>query len=187
MRNTHLLIGLLSVPFLLMYGLSAAQMAHQKWFKPEPVIRKQTIAVSPADASDARSLARVLMALGHIRGEVRRAETTPNGYKVGVVRPGTVQDVDYDRAKGQATIKTSTSDFVFMLNRLHHVAGIRHDYGLLNAWGWALGLTGALLIVLAVTGIYLWFKMHGELIMGLILLTLSLGYSLALLYALRIT
>lgn len=53
MRNIHLLMGLLSLPFLLMYGLSAVQMAHPKWFKPQPVLTKQTIAVSPEQVGDA--------------------------------------------------------------------------------------------------------------------------------------
>ena len=31
-RNTHLLIGLFACLFLLMYGVSSVQMAHNKWF-----------------------------------------------------------------------------------------------------------------------------------------------------------
>jgi hypothetical protein len=44
----------------------------------------------------------------------------------------------------------------------------------------ALGLIG-----LSVTGIYLWFKIHTERVTGLVLLAISLGYSLPLIVLMR--
>jgi hypothetical protein len=42
------------------------------------------------------------------------------------------------------------------------------------------------LILLGLTGIYLWFKLHNERIVGAILLTISLSYSLTLMILLRV-
>lgn len=186
-RNTHLFIGLISLPFLLMYSLSAAQMAHRKWFKPNPTITNATFSIPGAEAADGRALARTLIARGIVRGEVQRVQAKPNGFEVRLVRPGTVQDITYDRASGQAQVHTSTSDIVFMLNRLHHIAGTHHKDPMTNVWGVALGLVGALLMLLAASGIYLWFKMHGEFVVGIVLLTLSLGFGAGMIYALRVT
>ena len=185
MRNTHLLLGVFSLPFMLMYGVSSVQMGHRKWFDSKPKVTNTSVQVAASEAPDARSLARVLMARGAMEGEIMRADSGPKGYQVRVMRPGTIYNVTYNPAADAAAIETSTSNFLFMLNRLHHVAGIRHDYAPLNWWGWILGLAGAMLIVLAATGIYLWFKMHGELVIGSILLAASLGYSVTLIVMMR--
>jgi hypothetical protein len=73
-----------------------------------------------------------------------------------------------------------------MLNRLHHVGGLWHEYALINVWAVFVGLVSAILILLSITGIYLWFKIHSERVIGAILLTLSLGYSLTLTIMIRL-
>ena len=186
-RNIHLTIGVLTTPFLLMYAFSAVQMAHPKWFKLNRTTIKTTVAVTAAEAPDGRALARVLMTRAAVAGEVNRIDITKSGYRIRVTRPGAVYDIVYDSVASQANVTETKSDTVFVLNRLHHLAGINHQWGWLNAWGWALGLIGVLLFALAITGIYLWFKMHGEFAIGLVLLLISFGYSLALIYSLRVT
>ena len=42
-----------------------------------------------------------------------------------------------------------------------------------------------LLVILALTGIYLWFKIHTERVIGSILLAVSLGFSLTLIMLIR--
>ena len=184
-RNLHLAVGVLTAPFLLMYAFSALQMAHSKWFKLNRVTTKTTLAIATGDATDGRAVARALMKRGAVAGEIGQIAAVKTGYRIHVTRPGAVYDIVYDATTGQAIVSETKSGAVFLLNRLHHLAGIDHQYGWLNAWGWMLGLTAVLLSGLGVTGIYLWFKMHGELVIGLALLAVSLGYSLTLLYSLR--
>lgn len=185
-RNTHLVLGLLSSSFLLMYGISSVQMAHRPWFSAKPDVTVANVAVRSAEASGARALARALMRRGLLAGEVTNTAVKPFGYQVRVVRPGTVQDVKYVRESGIAEITTNRSNFLFVLNRLHHLAGVRHDYVPVNFWGGVLGLVSAMLIALALTGIYLWFKMHGERLAGSVILAISLGYSLTLIVLMRL-
>ena len=51
LRTIHLLCGAFALPMLLMYGVSAVQMAHTKWFSLTPVISESTVQLS-RDYSD---------------------------------------------------------------------------------------------------------------------------------------
>ena len=89
-------------------------------------------------------------------------------------------------ADGRAVkIRTNVANFMGMMNRIHHVGGLWHDYTLTNVWGVFVGLISVMLIVLSLTGIYLWFKIHTERVIGVALLALSLSYSLTLIALIR--
>ena len=64
-----------------------------------------------------------------------------------------------------------------MLNRIHHVGGLWHEYTLTNVWAFfvAVGLP-----IPGGTGIYLWFKIHAERIGGVVLMVIGLGFGLTL-------
>ena len=59
-------------------------------------------------------------------------------------------------------------------------SGLWHDYWLINVWGFSVAIVSIGLIIIGVTGVYIWFKLYNERIVGAVLLTLSLGYSLTL-------
>jgi uncharacterized protein len=184
LRNTHLLIGLFSFLFLLMYGVSSVQMAHNTWFDLKPaVIESQTELATGLD--NPRDIARQLMDRGQVKGELQQIRKSGPGYNFRVVRPGTVQEVDYTAHTGAAKIRTSVAGLMGMLNRIHHVGGVWHEYTLTNVWAVFVGIISTMLVILSLTGIYLWFKIHSERVIGVILLALSLGYSLTLLVLIR--
>ena len=167
-----------------MYGLSAVQMAHNSWFRMKPTIREQRTALETG-MSDARRLARVLMDRNLVRGDLQQTATTSSGLTLRVVRPGTVSDVSYDAAGGIALIKTSNAGFIGMLNRLHHFAGLYHEYGLLNVWGWVVALISGLLIALGITGLWMWWLRGQERTVGLLLLAANLAFSITILALIR--
>lgn len=184
LRSIHLLAGAGSVAFLLMYGISAVQMAHNSWFRMTPAVHEERIRLAPRIA-DARQLARELMDRGVIRGEIQQTAAAPFRFTVRVVRPGTVHDVSYDAASGIATVKTSIAGFMGMLNRLHHAAGLYHGYALLNAWGWAVAIVSVALLGLGVTGIWMWWLRRQDRAIGLVLLGANLGFSITVLAVIR--
>lgn len=185
-RNLHLVLGLAAAPFLLMYAISAAQMAHRAWFSNRPETSVRRVSVPAADAANARTIARLLIARGEVHGEVTAARDTPSRAQVRVVRPGTVEDIDYDRAAAVAGIATHRSNWLFVFNRLHHLGGIRHGYLPVDLWGAVLALVAILLLALGATGIYLWFKLHRERLVGGIIVAASLGFSLTLMILMRL-
>ncbi len=184
LRSIHLFAGAGSAAFLLMYGLSAVQMAHNSWFRMRPSVHEDRIRLSPRIA-DARQLARELMDRGVVRGEIQQAATTPFRSTVRIVRPGIVHDVSYDAANGIATVKTSIAGFMGMLNRLHHAAGLYHGFPPLNAWGWAVAMVSVALIGLGVTGVWMWWLRRQDRIIGLVLLGANLAFSITVLALIR--
>jgi hypothetical protein len=181
-RNTHLVLGLSSLLFLLMYSVSAVQMAHR--IRLTPQVSEQDLTLRPGLA--ARPLADALMREHAYGGELGNPQMTPKGLRLTITRPGTMYVVNYDRATGQAHLRRETRSFMGMLNRLHHQNGLRHADGVLNAWGWALLLVSLGLLAIGATGVYMWFQLHKERRIGSILLGANLIVSVALLLALRL-
>jgi hypothetical protein len=184
LRNTHLYLGLFCCLYLLMYGVSSVQMAHNTWFSSRPAVTETHVALAP-QTTDARRVARELMDGYGLRGEVGRPRVTPDQISFTIVRPGTVYQIDYAPATGNTRIRDNHAGFMGMLNRIHHAKGLWHDYWVMNAWGGFVAVVSAALFLIGATGIYLWFKLRPERLVGAILLTVSLGYSLTLMVLAR--
>jgi hypothetical protein len=180
LRNTHLFLGITAMLFVLMYGVSSVQMAF-RWFSDEPQVTESRARIPETVADDPRAISRELS----LRGELSNVEKTEAGYKFQVHRPGTVYEIDYQRSSREAKVRTETGGFMVMLNRIHHIAGTWHEYSLINVWGVLLGLVSGALLVLGATGIYLWFRIHSERLIGAVLLAVNLGICITLLVLVR--
>jgi hypothetical protein len=184
-RAVHRLLASISLPFLLMYGVSAVQMAHGTWFTTRPEVRESRLAVSPG-LTDARAIAReVTSRVPAVRGELSNIKSTAAATSLRLVLPGTVHDVHYDRLSGVAQLKTSVAGTMGMLNRLHHAAGLWHEPLSLKAWGFVVALVSAALLLLGITGVYMWFARRTERVAGAVLLAINLVVVLALLATMR--
>jgi hypothetical protein len=181
LRNTHLVLGLASLFFVLMYAVSAVQMAHR--IRLTPTIEEEGLTLPPGLAP--RALAEAVHQQRGYGGELGKPQTTPKGFRITLTRPGTVVLVAYDTATGYTHIRKQTRAFLGMLNRLHHQNGLHHEDRRLNLWGWALALVSVAFLLMGATGIYLWFKIHTERTIGIILLSVNLVVSLALLTVMR--
>ncbi len=65
-------------------------------------------------------------------GEMTQVKSTEGGFTFRIARPGTVYEVDYSRASGEAKVRKHVARFMGMLNRIHHLAGLSREYGLSN-------------------------------------------------------
>ena len=75
-----------------------------------------------------------------------------------------------DPTGNQVLVKKRVFPFAGMLTWMHVTFGISHEYPLHNFWGWLMLLTSVGVLVLGVTGVYLWFKIYRERLVGSILL-----------------
>lgn len=182
LRNIHLTLALLALPFLLIYAFSSVQMTHG--FRQKPQVVESRVTVSP-DAGDARKLSRELMDRYALRGELQQIFTTPAATKLRIVRPGTAYEIEYTSATGETLIRTSTSGFLGLLSQLHRAAGFWHQYWLINLWNGLVAWTSAAIILLGITGVCMWFARGQDRVIGIILLTLNLCCSLTLLFLIR--
>ena len=183
-RNTHLFFGLLCFGFLLMYSVSAVQMSHADWFTMEPTVTEQTVAIEPGDAQNPRAFARQLMQAG-MWGELQNVSQDDEGFRLRIVRTGTVHDVDYAAGSPSAQVKTSAAGIMGMLNRLHHTAGFYREQSITDWWAAFVALTSLGLLTLGVTGVYMWFRLYKERLVGGIFLSVGLFIGLGLLFATR--
>jgi hypothetical protein len=185
-RNIHLILGLSCCLFLLMYGVSAVQMSHNAWFEMKPTVTQTRLTVDASAATSPRALAAELMSNHGLRGDIEQASDGEAGYELRIVRPGTVAEARYRPGAAEAEVKISKADFMEMLNRIHHVNGVWHEDVLLNVWGVFVGLVSIALIGLGATGVYMWFKIHDERLIGGLILFSGLTVGLGLLIATRL-
>jgi len=183
LRNLHLWIGLAITPYLLMYGISALQMAHPNWIE---VTHETTLSTREIELSQGvpAQIARTAQSRLELRGSMSRVRETAEGLEFRVSRPGSQSDVQIDPATGRANIETRRSDLGGFLNQVHVLSGW-HEHmpsGLL-----ALALLGVsmAMLFLGVTGVYLWFKLLAERRLGWIVLAVGAAYSLTLVVAIR--
>ncbi len=184
LRNLHLALGLFSAVFLLAYALSAAQMAYPL-YRPQSTETVTVIHVPRELDPSPRALAQWLMDRHDHRGDVTDITTTPLGLSLTIVRPGTTHRVVFDSRDRAAHVTTSTTNAIGMLNRIHHVGGVRHEYWAANAWGWFLLAVSVCLLALAISGVVMWFQRHRERRMGLVVLVAGLAWGLGLLILIR--
>ena len=89
--------------------------------------------------------------------------------------------IAFDNARDPYTARNTLG----LLNRIHHASGIAHDYWAVNGWGWVLLTTSCALLVLAITGIVMWFKRHEDRVLGAMVTTIGLSWGVTLLVLMR--
>jgi len=184
LRTIHLLCGTFAVPMMLMYAVSAVQMAHPRWFRSRPSVTEYDVILTPG-AREGRSVALELMSAHGLRGEIAAVQPTDAGFTIRFVRPGSVHEVRYSRATGIAHIRGSVAGTLGMLNRLHHAAGLWPEYAPLRLWGVLVGLASLAAVGLGMTGLWMWWLRRQDRTWGLVLLGANLTFSLAVLALMR--
>ena len=184
-RSIHLLLASFSLPFLVMYGVSAVQMSHTSWFQMKPAVQERDFTLT-AGQPGAREIARAVMDReASIKGEITNVQTTPAGISLRIVVPGTVHELKYDPTSGNAHVRTSVAGVMGMLNRLHHWAGFYHEPVPMKLWAVAVAVVSAGLLLLGATGVYMWFTRRPERRIGFALLAINLVFALSIIVLLR--
>ena len=184
-RNIHLLLASFSLPFLVMYGISAVQMGHSTWFTMKPTVQERQLFLQPGE-TNARVIAReILDRERDIKGELNNVQSDDSAVALRIVVPGTVHEVRYDRMSGVARVKTSVGGVMVMLNRLHHWAGFWHEPMTMKLWAGAVAVVSIALLLVGVSGLYMWFTRRSERRLGIALLAVNVVVALTLIVWLR--
>ena len=64
LRNTHLFLGIGAFLFLMMYGVSAVQMAHNQWFSMKPIVSEVQVTLAHDTSYDPRYCPRITVHWG---------------------------------------------------------------------------------------------------------------------------
>ena len=185
MRNIHLGLGLTFVLMALVFAVSSLVIIYRPWLgSPQPNSSALRIPLQPG--ATARAAARELMTNHGLKGDLSQIQEIGDGISFRIVRPGEIAQVEYDRSRGEARINMQRYGALQTLVQLHTNHGLWHDYMPSNLWAALSVLSSAGLLLLGVTGIYLWFAHHSERLVGGILLGFSLSFGLITLILTRL-
>ncbi len=181
LRNIHLLVGLFALPAILTYAISSVQMAHR--IRIPQNVTEEDAGLQPGLAP--REAAAQLMAQRGYSGDLSDIVITPAAVTFRITRVGSRYEVRYDSISGLAHVKRTDIGVLGELNRLHHLQGLHHGNAAMNWWAGMLGAVSLILLTIGATGLYMWFKLRRERMIGAILLSANLIISIGLLAALR--
>lgn len=185
MRNIHLGLGLIFVLMAVVFAVSSLLFIYQPGF-PDAQESELTHQVSGEAATSPRALARELMEKYDLNGDLRQIQQDANGASFRIVRPGESAEVEYVRSSGEAKIKRRRLGALQTLLQLHTNHGFWHDFVPTNAWAAISLLTSIGLLLLGASGIYLWFALRSERLIGGVLLGSSLLFGFVTLVLIRL-
>jgi len=185
LRDVHLGAALVAAAFLAAYAASAVQMAYFR-ARPEPVRSSVELEVPATIGDEPRAIARWLMAEHGVRGVLAEVDAAGGELRLRLERPGTLHRVAFDPATRRARVATQRWNAVWTLNRLHQSSGWAHGFRPLDLWGAAVLLASLALLVLAASGVALWFQRHRERRAGAVVFAAGLAWGVGLLVWIRL-
>ena len=196
-RDLHLYIGLFISPFVLVFSISVFFLVHS-WL---PKIRPETSTTRfvsglplPGDQNklSGRPLIDALkptLETAGVHGEVGFVRHLEEQLIIPVTIPGRETTVSVNIPKREATIVTRGTGLAAALVSLHkspgqHGPDIRMNWFYMKAWRWLADATVYLVLFISVSGIYLWYVLRAERLVGLILLCVGALWFFGMAYAL---
>ena len=181
LRKLHLYAEFIVLGFLLMYFLTGYMMTHSHWFpKPEPEVSIQTFSLDVPENMNPEQLSEYVQNKHNLRGKQQPPQINNEGkITLNYVRPGYhYQAPDRQTLEVKTTKQNMYATFV-VFHRLHGYGG----GWVYNLYILMMDLSSIALIVFALTGFYMWFKLLGKRALGWILLAISFVYTFLIVYA----
>ena len=176
-RGLHLYTSFVLMVFVLMYFVSGYVILHGKWFGAHPptkTVREEKVA-TPVN-SDPQELQLDLQNQLGLHGKPMPARKRNDGsWQFTYSRPGDVQQAII-HPDGRVEVTESTQNFAGTLNAFHRLHGYSGG-GLYVFWAVLYDLASASMIVFALSGIYLWYKITRRRALGWALLAISFAYA----------
>jgi hypothetical protein len=184
-RDLHLYLGLFISPFVLVFAISVFFLVHSWLPRVGSVTSTQRVVPTLPLPQGLQTLSgrpliealKPVLQAADIRGEVGfvRHMVKEEKLVIPIIIPGRETTVNLSLRNGDATIKTHGTGLADALVTLHkspgqHLADIRGNWIYMKAWRWMADATVYLILIISVSGIYLWYGLRTERAVGLILL-----------------
>jgi len=185
-RKIHIYVGLYFLLFVWLFSISGLLLNHPKWdFATFWPLRKEATYRRPvvvAESSEDSQKAGNLMSQMGIDGEIQQMTSYPDGrFKFQAARPGHIVEVMTNASSDTATVKEISTNAWGIVHMLHSFNGVdmnrlekRRDWMLTRVWVFSTDALCAGLLVLVVSGIYMWLGMAGKRGVGLMSLLLGI-------------
>jgi hypothetical protein len=184
-RDLHLYLGLFITPFVLLFSVTVFFFVHAivpKFGAETTQTRVATNVSLPSDLSKLSgrplidALKPTLLSI-NVPGEIGfiRHVVSDETYVIPVSIPGRATTVTLRIAQREATIVTRETGLADALMTLHrspgeHAPALSRNWFPMRAWRWLSDTTAYVTLFITITGVYLWFVLRAERLIGVILL-----------------
>jgi hypothetical protein len=187
-RRLHFYLGLYFLLFLWLFSISGLLLNHPQWEfarswpQREVTTSTQTIVVPGAagDLAIAEDLMRQLDVDGEINQITRNADSAT--FRVQAGRPGRTVAISADFAAGHASMTSTRVHTRGVLDALHKFRGVsmndpreQRDWVVTHIWSLAMDALAIGLIVVVLSGFYLWFRLRSRRRTGMLVLALGMS------------
>ena len=165
LRRTHLYLGMLLIPWLLIYGLSTAMFNHPDYFKklrpadPQfvPLWDKDYALPEPLRDDNLQDVAGRILSDNNLRGAFG-ANRQGDRLNINVQNFLEPKRLVYDLNQKKLRAEKKKFSWVEVLQRLHFRAGYNGTGALANIWPVFVDVFCITMLIWIITGLYLWWK-----------------------------
>ena len=192
-RRLHFYLGLYLLLFLWLFSISGLFLNHPEWeithgFWEQRQESSSERVIAPPRTTGDLAIAKGLMRQLGLTGEVNEIDrsTAEDQFSFRVDKPGQSFRVDVRGGARSATVTRIDLNVWGVLNGLHTFTGVsmndparERDWVLTTIWSIAMDAVALGLMVLVLSGLYLWFRLKKKRLLGLLVLgagTASCGF-----------
>lgn len=187
MRNVHLGLGLGAFMMAAIFAVSSVLIVYKPLLPESMSESETTVELEAAPDASARELASLLMREHDLAGDLRVIEEEGATVTLRIFRPGEEVRATVDRETGRTRLERKRWTFTEMIIQLHVNHGFWHDFLPSNLWAALSVFASISLLLLGGTGLYLWFALHKERLVGGLLLAFALAWGLTTMVLTRMT
>ena len=184
LRRTHLYLALFLAPWILMYASSTFVMNHRVLFhgpppNPPPAFEVERELVYPGEMPEGatpQQVALQLLATLDLDGAHTVARpSTPGKVTINRLHPVSPRRITYTAADRRVVVEKMSFSGARFLEQMHRRRGFQHDYVLDDVWAALVDLTIVALIVLALSGLWMWWELRVTRRWGALALAAGMG------------
>ena len=176
-RDAHSVLGLFISPFLLVFAVSTLLFNHtwKPWESRAEAEKSGPLSVEIPEELEGIDQAQAIMRQVGVSGEIRNIFRPEGRLLIPGMTPGRNTVINVDLITGMAEVEQRKTGFWDVLFYLHkspgpHNANIRGNWVFTRMWTWLMDTVVYAILLISVSGIYLWTVIKAERKTGLILL-----------------
>ena len=165
-RRLHLYLGLASLPWLLVYGVSSLLLSHPGWFARPPApevwqpLFERAYDRPVAESAELRTVARAILIDCELDGAFWAERPRPDELRITRYRFGSDTRLTYRINEHRLRAERRTAGGRDYIVRLHFRGGFQQPSIWDGAWAVAVDLTCLALVLWVITGLWLWWRVR---------------------------
>ena len=186
-RKLHFQVGLFLLFFVWLFAFSGLILNHPNWNfaeswknRKESNYEREITRPGPEVKGDLAQARELLRQLG-IEGEIlwTTTRTNPDLFDFQVRRPGYFFFIKADFSKKRVNLRQMTVNLWGVMKVLHTFSGVledppnNRDWALTYVWAFSMDVIAAGLIFMVLSSFYMWFKLPGKHVPGVVALVLG--------------